>query len=155
MTETFGIIGVFDRPEAIKDAAQHLRSLGFRAIEAYTPYPVKELDQVLRPRREVMLPLIMFGAAAVGGAWGYFIQAWDEALNYPINVGGRPHNSWPAFIVGNLRIYVAGHDRGGLVRAVGVVPSAAPLPSDFQRRGIRARFGRSFCVVRRGARSKL
>ena len=102
MTEPFGIIGVFDRPEAIKEAAQHLRSLGFRAIDAYTPYPVKELDQVLRPRREIMLPLIMFAAAAVGGAWGYFIQVWDEALNYPINVGGRPHNSWPAFIVGTF-----------------------------------------------------
>jgi hypothetical protein len=49
-----------------------------------------------------MLPLIMFAAAAIGGAWGYFIQVWDEALNYPINVGGRPHNSWPAFIVGTF-----------------------------------------------------
>jgi hypothetical protein len=102
VTEPFGIIGVFDRPEAIKEAAQHLRSLGFRAIDAYTPYPVKELDYVLRPRREIMLPLIMFAAAAIGGAWGYFIQVWDEALNYPINVGGRPHNSWPAFIVGTF-----------------------------------------------------
>jgi Protein of unknown function (DUF3341) len=38
-----------------------------------------------------------------GACWGYFIQWWDEALNYPINVGGRPHNSWPAFIVGTFQ----------------------------------------------------
>ncbi len=102
MNEPLGIIGVFATSEAIKDAAHYLRSLGFRAIEAYTPYPVEGLDQLLRPRRATMLPLVMFVAAAVGGAWGYFIQVWDEALNYPINVGGRPYNSWPAFIVGTF-----------------------------------------------------
>ena len=102
MSQIFGIVGVFDKPEAIKDAAQHLRSLGFRAVEAYTPYPVEGLDQLLRPGRELMLPLVMFAAAVVGACWGYFIQYWDEALNYPINVGGRPHNSWPAFIVGTF-----------------------------------------------------
>ena len=101
MSEIFGIIGVFDKPEAVKDAARHLRSLGFRAVDAYTPYPVEGLDQLLRPGRE-LLPLVMFAAAVVGACWGYFIQYWDEALNYPINVGGRPHNSWPAFIVGTF-----------------------------------------------------
>jgi hypothetical protein len=44
----------------------------------------------------------MFGAALLGAAWGYWIQYWDEALNYPINVGGRPYNSWPAFMVGTF-----------------------------------------------------
>ena len=103
MSQIFGIIGVFDRPQAIKDAARHLRSLGFRQIEAYTPYPVDGLDQILRPdRRRPVLPLVMLAAAATGGAWGYFIQLWDEVLDFPINVGGRPHNSWPAFIVGTF-----------------------------------------------------
>jgi Alternative complex III, ActD subunit len=102
VSEIFGIIGVFDKPEAVKDAARHLRSLGFRAVDAYTPYPVEGLDQLLRPGRELMLPLMMFAAAVVGACWGYFIQYWDEALNYPINVGGRPHNSWPAFMVGTF-----------------------------------------------------
>ncbi|MFZ3238115.1 MAG: DUF3341 domain-containing protein [Stellaceae bacterium] len=102
MSGSFGIIGVFATPEAVKDAARHLRSLGFRAVEAYTPYPVEGLDQLLRPGRQMMLPLAMFAGALFGAAWGYFIQYWDEALNYPINVGGRPHNSWPAFIVGTF-----------------------------------------------------
>jgi hypothetical protein len=102
VSQIFGIVGVFDKPEAIKDAARHLRSLGFRAVEAYTPYPVEGLDQLLRPGRELMLPLVMFAGAVLGACWGYFIQYWDEALNYPINVGGRPHNSWPAFIVGTF-----------------------------------------------------
>ena len=104
MSEAYGIVAAFDTPEALKDAAKELRSSGFRAVEAYTPYPVEGLDELLRPRCRMLLPVVMFAAAIVGGAWGYFIQYWDEAIGYPINVGGRPHNSWPAFIVGAFEI---------------------------------------------------
>ena len=114
MTQPFGVIGVFETPEAIKNATRHLRSLGFRAFEAYTPYPVEGLDQMVRPGRQLLLPLTMFGAAVVGAAWGYWIQYWDEALNYPINVGGRPHNSWPAFIVGTFEFMLLAAIAAGL-----------------------------------------
>ncbi len=73
-----------------------------RAFEAYTPYPVEGLDEIIHPGPQLFLPLLMFGAALVGAAWGYWIQYWDEALNYPLNVGGRPFNSWPAFAVGTF-----------------------------------------------------
>ncbi len=48
----------------------------------------------------------MFGGAVLGAAWGYWIQYWDEALSYPINVGGRPYNSWPAFTVSTFELLV-------------------------------------------------
>lgn len=102
MSGPFGIIGVFATPEAVKDAARHLRSLGFHAVEAYTPYPVEGLGEIVRPGRKWILPVLMFAAAVLGGAWGYLIEYWDEAIDYPINVGGRPYNSWPAFIVGDF-----------------------------------------------------
>ena len=102
----FGLTGSFASADALTEAARHLRSLGFREVEAYTPYPVKDLDEVLRPRRRMWLPLVIFLGAVFGAAWGYFIQYWDEALNYPINVGGRPHNSWPAFTVGTFEFMV-------------------------------------------------
>lgn len=104
MSEPFGIIAVFETPEALKSAVRALRSGGFRAIDAYTPFPVEGLDELLRPGRRSVLPAVMFAAAIVGGVWGYFIQYWDEAIDYPINVGGRPHNSWPAFMVGAFEI---------------------------------------------------
>ena len=99
MTELCGIVAQFDTPEALRSAAAQLRRSGFRVFEAYTPYPVAGLDRIIRPGRNLLLPLVMFGAAIVGAAWGYWVQYWDEALNYPINVGGRPYNSWPAFMV--------------------------------------------------------
>jgi hypothetical protein len=103
----FGLIGAFASPDAVIEAARQLRSLGYREIEAYTPYPVEGLDELLRPgRRHFWLPLVIGLGALFGAVWGYFIQYWDEALNYPINVGGRPHNSWPAFTVGAFEFTV-------------------------------------------------
>ncbi len=104
MTNLFGIVAVFDTPEGVRHAAEHLRETGFRAFEAYTPYPVEGLERIIRPGPKPFLPVLMFVAAIIGAAWGYWIQYWDEALNYPLNVGGRPHNSWPAFMVGTFEI---------------------------------------------------
>ena len=97
----YGMVAAFATPGAMLDAARRLRELGFRAIDAYTPYPVEGLEMI-RPGRRLFLPLLMFVVAIIGAGWGYFIQYWDEALNYPINVGGRPYNSWPAFMVGDF-----------------------------------------------------
>lgn len=102
MSDLFGVIGVFDTPQAVKNAAAQVRQSGFRAFEAYTPYAVEGLDEILHPGLKPFLPTLMFVAAILGAAWGYWIQYWDEALNYPLNVGGRPYNSWPAFAVGTF-----------------------------------------------------
>ncbi len=102
MKDLFGIVAVFDTADAVKRAASHLRVAGFRSFEAYTPYPVEGLGQIIHPGTRIFLPVLMFVAAVVGAAWGYWIQYWDEAVSYPLNVGGRPHNSWPAFIVGTF-----------------------------------------------------
>ncbi len=99
MKDLFGVIAVFDTAAAVKNAAARLRQQGYRAFEAYTPYPVEGLDRIIHPRPQRLLPGLMFAAAVLGAAWGYWIQYWDEALNYPLNVGGRPYNSWPAFTV--------------------------------------------------------
>jgi hypothetical protein len=115
MRKLFGVIAVFDTAEAVRNAAAHLRDAGFRAFEAYTPYPVEGLDQIVDPGPKPFLPLLMFCAAILGAAWGYWIQYWDEAVNYPINVGGRPHNSWPAFMVGTFEFMLLVTIAAGLI----------------------------------------
>jgi Protein of unknown function (DUF3341) len=102
MKDLFGMIAMFATPDAVRNAAAYMRQAGFRAFEAYTPYPVEGLGEIIHPGRKLFLPLLMFVGAILGAAWGYWIQYWDEALNYPLNVGGRPYNSWPAFTVGTF-----------------------------------------------------
>jgi hypothetical protein len=102
MKDPFGMIAMFATPDAVKNAAAYLRQAGFQAFEAYTPYPFEGLGEIIHPARKPFLPLLMFVGAILGAAWGYWIQYWDEALNYPLNVGGRPYNSWPAFTVGTF-----------------------------------------------------
>lgn len=106
MSSLFGIIGVFDSPEAIRHAAARVRSEGYRIFETYTPYQVEGLDEIVRPGPRRFLPLLIFGGAVFGAVWGFWIQVWSEVVNYPINVGGRPHNSWPAFMVGTFEFTV-------------------------------------------------
>jgi hypothetical protein len=114
-----GVVGVFASEDALMAAARRLRILDFRAIEAHTPYPVEGLDELLRPGRRSWLPGAMAIGALFGAVWGYFIQYWDEALNYPINVGGRPHNSWPAFVVGTFEFCVLCAIAAGLFALLG------------------------------------
>jgi hypothetical protein len=102
MTGLFGIIGVFRTPDALRNAVTRVRDSGYGAFEAYTPYPVEGLQEVINPGPKRLLPLLIFGGAVFGAAWGYWIQAWGEVVNYPLNVGGRPYNSWPAFTVGTF-----------------------------------------------------
>ncbi len=115
MKDLFGVLAVFETPEAVRAAAAHLRRAGFRAFEAYTPYPVEGLDEAIHPGRRTFLPLVMFVGAVVGAAYGFWIQYWDEALNYPLNVGGRPYNSWPAFVVSAFEFMLLISVTAGLV----------------------------------------
>jgi len=115
MSDLFGIIATFQEPQAITRAAAVLRQSNFDGLEAYTPYPMEELSDIIRPRRRSLLPLIMFLAAIGGAALGYWIQYWGEALSYPLNVGGRPYNSWPAFTVSTFEIMLLSAVAAGFI----------------------------------------
>jgi hypothetical protein len=99
MKDRFGIIAVFRTPSEVTSAAAELRRSGYRTFDAYTPFAVEGLDRIIDPGSKAFLPLLMFAGAVLGAALAYGIQYWDEAVNYPLNVGGRPYNSWPAFAV--------------------------------------------------------
>ncbi|MDY0884426.1 DUF3341 domain-containing protein [Dongia soli] len=93
----FGLMAEFDRPESLIEAVKRSRDAGFRRIDAYSPFPIEELAEVLdfRDRRVAWLTLFggLFGAAA-----GYGMQAWLH-LDYPILVGSRPTITPQAFML--------------------------------------------------------
>lgn len=93
----YGIVAQFDDADKILEAAEKLHGAGYTKIEAYTPIPVHGLDEALGFRRTRLPWLILVGGLL--GAGGIFLLAtWVNVWEYPINVGGRPLFSWPAFI---------------------------------------------------------
>ncbi|HEX3862816.1 MAG TPA: DUF3341 domain-containing protein [Stellaceae bacterium] len=92
-----GIALEFPDETPLVQAAQRLRERGVRAIEAYTPYPVEALDALL-PLPRNLLPALVFATGMLGLAGGFLLQWYGAAISYPMNIGGRPPASWPAFI---------------------------------------------------------
>jgi hypothetical protein len=92
-----GFAAEFDNEAALVAAAMRLREDGIRKIEAYTPYPVAALDGLL-PRPFQLLPPLVFAAGLLGLAGGFLLQWYGAAVSYPLDIGGRPPASWPAFI---------------------------------------------------------
>lgn len=88
----------FDSPERAIAAAKRLVALGVGAIEAYTPFPVEELEAVLaRPRPRIPMFVFLAGLSGLAGAVG--LQHWLNAIDYPVLVGGRPLASFPTYVV--------------------------------------------------------
>jgi hypothetical protein len=93
----YGIMGEFDNPSELVAAARHTYEAGYRRINGYSPYPIEELSEAIGFTR-TSLPLIVLIGGILGGLGGFFMQYWMEVIDYPLNVGGKPYNSWPAFI---------------------------------------------------------
>lgn len=92
-----GFLGEVSDPEALIRAAHALRARGYRKLDAFTPYPVKGLEEALGLQRS-RLGWIVFPLSLCGAALGYLVQLWCNGFDYPRNVGGRSLNSVPAFI---------------------------------------------------------
>jgi hypothetical protein len=93
----YGVMGEFAGPNDLVAAARKVYSLGYRRINGYSPYPIEELSEAIG-FTHTRLPLIVFIGGVLGGLGGYFMQYYMEVIDYPLNVGGKPLHSWPAFI---------------------------------------------------------
>ncbi len=93
----YGVMAEFENPSDLVAAARRVYSLGYRRINGYSPYPIEELSEAIG-FTHTSLPLIVFIGGLVGGIGGFLMQYYIEVIDYPINVGGKPYNSWPAFI---------------------------------------------------------
>jgi hypothetical protein len=93
-----GLLAEFESPEALVTAARRARDSGFTKMDAYTPFPVEELSDALGHKRS-RVPLVVLIGGLIGGLTGLGLQYWSAVIRYPMIVGGRPHISWPAWIV--------------------------------------------------------
>ncbi len=95
---TYGLLAEFDTPTELIAAAKAAYGSGWRRLDCYTPYPVEEAAEAIGfHSNRVSLVCLIGGLMGLAAMFG--LETWASVLAYPLNIGGRPLYSWPAFIV--------------------------------------------------------
>jgi hypothetical protein len=113
----YGVMGEFDSAQTLLDAARRVMAEGFTKVEAYTPVPVEELNDVIHKKRTI-LPKISLAGGLTGMATGFALQYWASTIEYPMNIGGRPFASWPAFVIPSYELTIL---FSALATAIGMI----------------------------------
>lgn len=103
----YGLLAEFEQGESLLAAARAAYAAGYRQMNGYTPFPLDGLFEALR-LKPTRLPLLTLIGGIVGGCGAYFMLYYASVISYPINVGGRPLHSWPAFIPITFELAVLG-----------------------------------------------
>jgi hypothetical protein len=93
----YGLMAEFGDPTTLVEAAKRARAEGYQRVDAYSPFPIHELFDAL-DAHDRRLPLAVLGGGIAGMLGGFGLCYWTSVVAYPVNVGGRPLNSWPSFI---------------------------------------------------------
>jgi hypothetical protein len=121
----WGLLAEFDDLSELVKAVRGTREAGYRRFDAFTPFPVEEVAEAMGLRHN-RLPLIVLLGGLAGGLGGYLLQYWTSVVDYPINVGGRPFHSWPAFVPNTFETTVLG---AALAAVLGLLAlSGLPMP---------------------------
>jgi Protein of unknown function (DUF3341) len=103
--EFYGLMAEFDSAQSLVDAARRAVAEGLTKIEGYSPVPVEELNDIIHKKRTI-LPKLVLAGGLTGMLTGFGLQYWASVLEYPMNVGGRPFASWPAFVIPSYELTI-------------------------------------------------
>lgn len=92
-----GMVGFFEGPQEVLEGMEKVRDANFCSIDAFTPFPIHGMDDAQGLKRSI-LPYITFCAGLTGFICAFSLQYWTSVIDWPLNVGGKPLNSWPAFV---------------------------------------------------------
>lgn len=110
----YGVVASFSDADRLTDAARVMRERGYCRMDGYSPYPVPGLADILGMPKTRM-PLVVLAGAIAGALLAYGLIIYSVEVDYPINVGGRPLHSWPAFIVIAFEAAILGAAVAGFV----------------------------------------
>ncbi len=97
MAKNAGIVGIYSDEGKLLEACRKTRAAGYKKFDCVTPFPVHGIEDAMGIQRSC-LPWVTFIAGLTGGSCGLLLQWWTAAVDWPLNVGGKPFFSWPAFI---------------------------------------------------------
>jgi len=96
-TPHFGLLAEYSNSADLLSAIERAKAHGYEKMEAYTPIPLHDVSHALGYKSH--LPKLVFGGGLFGAVVGFGMQYYASVIHYPLNIGGRPLNSWPSFIV--------------------------------------------------------
>jgi hypothetical protein len=105
--ELYGLLAEFRDEDALREAARAARAHGYTRLEAYSPFPLEGMDEIIPVERNWVAPSALLGGL-LGAAGTYFLQYYPAVIDYPVNYGGRPLHSWPAFIPATFEVTILG-----------------------------------------------
>jgi len=94
---TYGVIAEFSDADALLNAAHAARQSGYTEMDAFSPFPIHGLHEAVG-MTSTKLPMLVLGGGIIGGLGGFFMCWYANLITYPMNVGGKPYNAWPAWI---------------------------------------------------------
>src|SRR6516164_11790498 len=90
----YGLMAEFDSSTELVHATQAAYDAGYRDMDAYSPFPIDEASEALGFHKS-RVPLIVLLGGLLGGSSGFALQYWINVISYPLNIGGKPWDSWP------------------------------------------------------------
>jgi hypothetical protein len=110
----YGLLAEFATADALLAAVRCARENGCRQVDAYSPFAIEGLAEELGFRSQGVQAWALVGAL-IGGIGTYLLQWYTAVIDYPLNIGGRPLNSWPSFIPATFEIAILGGAFGALI----------------------------------------
>lgn len=119
-----GVLAFFDTPDTLLAATEKVRAANYERWDVFTPYPIHGLDHAQGLKRSP-IPFVTFIAGMTGCTIAFLFMYWTSAVDWPINVGGKPFNSWPAWvpIMFELTVLFAGLCTAGAMFAFNGLPN--------------------------------
>ena len=138
-SQIYGLLAKFPTPETLVAATRQATSAGFRELDAYSPFPIEDLSEALRLKSS-KLPYAVLGGGITGGLLGFLMQVYATAIDYPLNIGGRPLISWPAYIPITFELTILLAAFGGVIGLFVITRFPQPYHpvfnvEDFQKHG--------------------
>lgn len=103
----YGLMAEFSTPEDLLSAAQSASKAGYKRMDAFTPLPIEGLSEAVGFHR-TLLPVIVLIGGIMGGSAGFSMQYYANVIGFPLNIGGKPYDSWPAFIPITFELTILG-----------------------------------------------